>query len=178
MPTSYPENISSIVCLIRHLKPKSVLDIGPGFGKYGLLCREYLDIWNKWTYSKDKWDIKIDALEAFPKYITPVHKYIYDNIYIGDAIRLIPNLKSKYDLTLLIDVFEHFTKQEGKQLISDLKKKSKSIFIAIPKKPGRQSEVAGNKYEAHKARWSKKELIEIGAKKFIPSENSWMCLIK
>lgn len=93
MPTSYPENISSIICFIRHLKPKSVLDIGPGFGKYGLLCREYLDIWNKWTYSKDKWDIRIDAIEAFANYITPVHKYIYNNIYIGDAKELIRILK-------------------------------------------------------------------------------------
>jgi hypothetical protein len=141
MPTSYPENISSIICFIRSLKPKSVLDIGPGFGKYGLLCREYLDIWNKWVYAKDKWSVRIDCLEAFPDYITPVHKYIYNNIYIGDAIEVIPTLKSKYEIALLIDVFEHFTKEEGEKLISNLKKKAKSILIAIPKKPGKQEDV-------------------------------------
>ena len=28
------------------LKPFSILDIGSGFGKYGVLCREYLELWD------------------------------------------------------------------------------------------------------------------------------------
>jgi hypothetical protein len=28
------------------LKPKSILDIGTEFGKYGVLCREYLELWD------------------------------------------------------------------------------------------------------------------------------------
>ena len=30
----------------RYSNPSSVLDIGTGFGKYGLLCREYLELWD------------------------------------------------------------------------------------------------------------------------------------
>ena len=32
--------------IIIALKPFSVLDIGSGFGKYGVLCREYLELWD------------------------------------------------------------------------------------------------------------------------------------
>ncbi|MBU4274712.1 class I SAM-dependent methyltransferase [Patescibacteria group bacterium] len=177
MPSSYPKNISTIICEIKHLMPKKVLDIGPGFGKYGLLCREYLEIWNLLGYRKKEWKTRIDAIEVFSKYITPVHKYIYNNIYIGDAQKIIPKLKIKYDVSLLIDVLEHFTKIEGKRLLNNLKKKSKTILVAIPRKPGKQKKVFGNKYETHKALWSRKELVKAGAKKFLNSENSWICLI-
>lgn len=44
MPTSYPEAISSILELVRREEPRSILDLGVGFGKYGMLCREMLDI--------------------------------------------------------------------------------------------------------------------------------------
>ena len=47
MPTSDMHNIVPILTIMQHLQPRSVLDIGCGFGKYGVLLREYLDIWHE-----------------------------------------------------------------------------------------------------------------------------------
>jgi 16S rRNA G1207 methylase RsmC len=44
MPTSNYEAISKILGEILVLDPRSVLDVGPGKGKYGVLCREYLNL--------------------------------------------------------------------------------------------------------------------------------------
>ena len=55
------------------------------------------------------WQCRIDCIEAFEKYITPAHKYIYNNIYIGNATGILPALDHHYDLILMVDVLEHFT---------------------------------------------------------------------
>lgn len=41
MPTSRPHQINKILELIILTAPESLLDIGPGFGKYGFLARGY-----------------------------------------------------------------------------------------------------------------------------------------
>ena len=43
MPTSFMQNIPDVVELMQKLKPKRILDIGIGNGKYGLLAHEYID---------------------------------------------------------------------------------------------------------------------------------------
>ena len=177
MPTGYHQNISTIVSLVLEINPKSVLDIGPGFGKYGMLSREFLEIWNSQNYPKKDWTTRIDAVEVFSDYITPVHEYIYDKIYVGDVRDIMSGLKIKYDLIFLIDVLEHFTKEGGEQLIKKLKEKSKLILISVPKVVCEQSAVCNNLYESYKSEWSKKELINNGAREFLKSEESWICLV-
>ena len=43
MPTSQFRQLNEIVEAIVFSKPRSVLDIGVGYAKYGVLTREYLD---------------------------------------------------------------------------------------------------------------------------------------
>ncbi|RME82607.1 MAG: glycosyltransferase family 1 protein, partial [Planctomycetota bacterium] len=82
MPTSLPNQINEILTLILGVAPQSVLDIGVGFGKYGFLAREYLEMEHgQGTYGK--WTKRIEGIEAFEEYITPLHREIYDEIHIG-----------------------------------------------------------------------------------------------
>ena len=77
MPSSNPDQINEIMSLVLGLRPESVLDIGIGFGKYGFLCREYLEI----CYGSKKyndWQKRIDGIEAFEEYITPLQRQIYN----------------------------------------------------------------------------------------------------
>ncbi len=85
MPSSQHYHISKIMDLIIALKPKSVLDIGAGYGKYGVLCREYLELWDGRQNYHERLR-RIDSVEIFEKYVTPLHKYVYDHIYIGRYI--------------------------------------------------------------------------------------------
>ena len=163
MPSSQHYQISKIIDLIIKLNPKSILDIGVGFGKYGVLLREYLELWNnKHTYNE--FSVRIDGIEAFADYITPLHKFIYNKIYIGDAIEVVNSIDSKYDLIILIDVLEHIDKPAGKLLLMKLIEKSNGILISTPTvvTTGSQSAVFNNIYEIHKVGWSKKELASFG----------------
>lgn len=166
MPTSQHFQISKIIDLIIKLNPHSILDIGVGFGKYGMLCREYLELWNNRQAYK-KFFRRIDGIEAFKDYITPLHEYIYDNIYLGDALEIIEKINFKYDLVIVIDVLEHFNKNSGKLLIEKIFKKSNGLLISTPKIFALQKDSFNNIYEIHRSSWSKKALERIGPHIFI-----------
>jgi hypothetical protein len=161
MPTSQHFQISKIVNLIVHLAPASVLDIGPGFGKYGFLCREYLDCWTDRGQGYGKFSTRIDAIEVFEKYLTPVHRFIYNRVYIGNALDLLPTLETDYDLTLMIDVLEHFEKDEGKRLLMSALAKTKSLLVSVPRDLGSQGALFGNEHEAHRAEWTAQDLLSL-----------------
>lgn len=146
--------------IIIALNPSSVLDIGAGFGKYGVLCREYLDLWDgrqKYEFAR-----RIDAVEVFREYITPLHRFVYSNIYNENILTLVNKLDFSYDLVLLIDVLEHFKKEEGVMIVKKLLSKNNGILISTPRNPSPQKDAFGNVYETHRSKWAKQDLTKIG----------------
>ena len=166
MPSSQHQQITKIVSYVMEINPRSILEIGVGFGKYGLLCREYLEYWKgsiDWQLPiKKNWVRRIDGIEAFEAYINDHHKYIYNNLYIGDAINEIDRIDFKYDLILLIDVLEHFSYDDGISLLMKCLKKSKNILISVPKDIGLQSDLNDNEYEIHRFQYLKKHFRALG----------------
>lgn len=153
MGTSNWQNISYCIELIRRINPSTVLDIGAGFGRWGILSREFLEIWDSGNYS-DKWNCRIDAVEIFPGYLKPYHSYFYDNVFVEDALKFIKECGDKYDLIICGDVIEHFEKDEGLKFIDDCLKKCRYLMINIPVgKNWEQVEVNNNKNEEHKSVW-------------------------
>lgn len=60
MPSSRMENVAPIMFLAEELRPNSILDVGPGYGKYGMLMRERIDDFQG--------NVRIDAVEIFCPY--------------------------------------------------------------------------------------------------------------
>jgi hypothetical protein len=139
--------------LIRRINPSSILDIGAGFGRWGILGREFLEIWDSGNYS-DKWNVRIDAVEIFEEYLKPYHSYFYDNVFTEDAVRFIKDCKEKYDLIICGDVIEHFERETADKFIEDCLKKCSYLMINIPTgKNWEQGEINGNKFEIHRSTW-------------------------
>ena len=149
MPSSRWDNIPDIINIIREVKPQSILDVGCGFGKWGLLAREYTDVWNG-NYHPSEWKVRIDAIEIFPDYIQDWHRAIYNEIIVGD----ISNLELGYDLILAIDVIEHLRDAKADLTILRLKHYSKTLVLSIPLGSRPQGKVFNNKYEAHRSTWT------------------------
>ena len=159
MPTSWYQAIPAILEQIQIQDPKSVLDIGPGFGKYGLLVRDVLEI-PRGRYAKESWNVRVEAVEAFIGYRNPVHDFVYDKVYYGDILEVIGGLPV-YDVILLIDVLEHFPKEKGFQLLRELKRHTaKCLIISTPKDPEEQGSYNGNTYERHLSRWTPIDFVE------------------
>jgi hypothetical protein len=176
MPSSHYFQLNEIVDLIALTDPDKLLDIGVGFGKYGFLAREYLELWKEGG-EYNAWERQIDGIEAFEPYLMAFHKIIYNNIFIGNALDTLPGLKDRYDLILMIDVFEHFTFEEGRKLLGECRKKGKNILISVPKAMSSQEAVYGNEFEVHKFAWKKKDFDDIPDKFFLHNVKSLICYI-
>lgn len=172
MPTSWIQAMPKIVEEVEKYKPSSVLDVGIGFGKYGVLLRDALELPYK-RYDKEDWIIKIDGVEVFQGYRNPIHEYVYDNVYyenINESIIQFP----PYDVVLMVDILEHMEKEEGKKLIREMMKHvKKALIISTPLYPASQGEYLSNKYEEHKSRWFQLDFIEFDFDyKFLRIENN------
>jgi len=138
--------------------PMSVLDIGIGFGKFGFLAREYTDVRLGRYFN---WKTRIDGIEIFEKYITRLQKEIYDHIYIGNTIDVLPTL-GRYDMIICSDVLEHFSEQDGTGLLDLIKDRCKFAMIATPVTVLHQEALYNNEHERHISAWSKETLSNWG----------------
>jgi SAM-dependent methyltransferase len=171
MPSSSSQQISPILDIIRAVQPHSVLDIGVGFGKFGFLCREYLELWDGRDQYHD-WQRQIDGIEAFESYITPLHKQIYDDIHIGNALDILPRLTTYYDLILLIDVLEHFSSDEGMRLLAECSRRARGLIVSTPLVVSAQESAFGNPFETHRSQWTPGAFSSWPEKIFFPNSQS------
>lgn len=167
-PSSTWTSITDIIEIVMSLspRPKSVLDVGFGNGKYGFLVKEYLQYWGS-RYEKE-WqtnhNYRIAGIEAFPAYIQDIHKLIYDEILIGDAASILPALSDyQFDLLFLVDVLEHFDMESGMKMLSECQRVAKLTLISTPIEFEPQSNAYGNEFERHKSLWTAKLLYDQGA---------------
>src|SRR3989344_1254508 len=174
MPGSHSQQINEIMAVLVLLDPQSVLDVGVGFGKYGVLIRERLDLWSgadKSVAEYRQWQRRVDGVEAYADYLTPLHSFIYNQIFVGDACALAPTLAGRYDLVLLIDVIEHLSRAAGLQLLRDLRRISRNVLVSTPRRVGPQGPLYGNLYERHISEWRPADFAEFQPV-FIPNQAS------
>jgi len=151
MPTCDPVILTPAAGVIRRLNPKSVLDIGVGLGKWGLLTREYTDVWHHQRFYQKEWQTVLHGIEVHEEYKNPVWD-VYNRVYRGNALDIIHQLYHYYDLTIMIDVLEHFKKQDGFDLIHRILLRSKHLLISYSN--CEQKDVRDNPYEDHISKWS------------------------
>lgn len=175
MPTSRPDHVPTVLAAVRKLKPTSVLDVGVGFGKWGHLFREYLEIVHTEDdparYPKAGWKVRIDGVEGFEPYLAPHHAYIYDGITVGDATVVVP-AAGDYDLIFMGDVIEHFSQADGAAVVAAAVRRAKKAFVvSTPAQFREQGAAVGNEYEIHRSHWTPADFTAHGD----PAD--WACAV-
>jgi hypothetical protein len=180
MMTSFVENIPAIVTLVGSLKSKAILDIGPGFGKFGLLFREAL-----LSMTAEKGDLlphanfKIDCVESCEYFWNlPWHQSLYDRHFHQDLFSIDLSIISAYDLVVLIDVVEHGPKGVWLDWIRGIRAVGKpKILISTPKKVVfYQEHYYGKDCPLHQTQWNVSDFVGFNPK-WIPSKDSHILLI-
>jgi len=173
MPSSTSEHLHYTVKLIRKIQPASVLDCGVGFGKWGFLCREYLDIYAGRVFPEE-WKIRIEGIEIFEDYISklPHLPFIYDKIYIEDMRKALPELlqkKKQFDLIIACDVIEHLPKKDALECIKIMKKLGNHIILSVPLGDEwlNNKVVANNPAEKHQSSWKYVDFVKIFRDSFL-----------
>jgi hypothetical protein len=162
MPVSYCGNISPIMLEVARLNPKSILDCGSGFGKFGLLCRELLDIQAE-RYEREKWQVNIVGVEGFYPYRNAIHDFAYTAMIYEDFTK---RAWADYQLVLLIDSLEHIDKPEGYKFLDGLLERNKHVIVSCPTGVNylQQGAVHDNEMERHRAHWTPEDFEIRGGK--------------
>src|SRR6266498_3438781 len=117
MPGSRYEQIETVVDLMVRLDPRRILDVGVGNGLYGLLARQYVE--GAGPFARN--GLRVDGIEIFESYLTPVQRTVYDELMVGDVLEILPDIPSgTYDLALALDVIEHLPDTGGRELLRQL----------------------------------------------------------
>lgn len=170
MPSSSPESIAVVVDVAWQLAPRSVLDIGAGYGKYGVLFREYLELKHRdggvgtaehHVHERAARQVRIDALEGFGSYIGDVHRAVYDNIYIENLVTFLDKQWS-YDFIYMGDVLEHIQKEVAAATVLPtlVARANQGVLVSVPAVVEDQSPLFGNALEIHRSTWSAKDFVK------------------
>jgi hypothetical protein len=181
MATSSWTHIQVVIELVFHLKPKRILDIGKGFGKYGLLLHEYVGVPgnrrpNPNLTIGEQSSIVIDAVECNGDYLWPHIPHFYRNVFhsrVEDTYTHLP----AYDLVLLIEVLEHIPADTGKQLLSHFYGTGASIIVTTPREFYERTAYESDA-ERHVSFWPPKEIAALQLPfDYTAVGSSWVYLI-
>jgi hypothetical protein len=181
MPFSYSSQLSTIVGFAERLQPQAVLDVGIGMGQYGFLLRTNLELVNLFDINgahaaqrpKEQWRVRIDGIEGYAGYFTPVHHYAYNQLLVGDALQELAKLPAaSYDLVLAIDILEHFDKAQGFEFLQACQRVCRGSVLVSTPQDFHEQEVEANPLENHRSHWEQADLERAGFTQFLPNAMS------
>jgi len=154
MPTCDPLILTPACREIIAAQPRSVLDVGIGYGKWGLLVREYAEVWKHHRLYREDWQVHLTGVEIHERYENPTWQ-LYDKIYRGDVTELPQQLslgEGHFDLGIMIDVLEHIPREKAEPFLAWLFTVCRRVLISYSNHP--QKAVGGNPHEDHVSQWS------------------------
>jgi SAM-dependent methyltransferase len=160
MASSWYAQIPTILTLVRELQPKSILDVGKGLGKYGLLIQEYFGIDDRCAPDPTRRVVEqsrliLDAVESEPNFLWPHLQHFYRKVFVGRVENLLESLPT-YDLVLMIDVIEHIEKKSARDVVERFLAQDSVVVVSSPTKFFYQDNF-GSADEAHVSHWTKKD---------------------
>lgn len=178
MPTSHFKQIPDIITAILKVNPKSIFEVGIGCGKYGILAREYLEVWDHYFEPWGANRIKMDGIDVHPLYQDSPGWAAYDVITIGDIRDELHKLQ-QYDMILAVDVMEHFTKREALDLLDAFLKKASAVVIGMPAQFFHTEVVWENEHEVHKCALTPRDLRKVtGNVEIIRHDDSLVAILR
>jgi hypothetical protein len=160
MASSFVDQVPTIIYLLQKLNPRTVLDVGKGFGKYGFLLDEYVGI--DQTKRPDPCKtlaeqsrVAVDAVEVNRNYLWPHLCQFYRHVYIGRVEELCDALPP-YDVVLMADVIEHIEKTAALRVLDSFLCRGSTMLISTPRHFFQQ-ELYDSSDEHHVSFWTPRD---------------------
>lgn len=98
-PSSY-ELAPFGVAAFREISPSSVLHVGVGFGKWGMIVRDVCDE-AAGRVHRENWRVRLEGIEPVPAHVEEHQRLIYDYIHTGDGAQVMEDMKEPWDLIVI-----------------------------------------------------------------------------
>lgn len=152
MPIGSYSSFRDIMRQVLMHSPKTILDLGIGHGINGAGIRNWLNVGVFDNYK----DTFIMGVEGFSKYESPLWK-CYDMVYLSTIQEFLAAREQGFDCVLMTDVLEHFDKDEGNAVISNIINYMLNpggiLLISTPAVWIEQGAAYGNQLETHRSLW-------------------------
>ena len=155
MPIGSYSSFRDIMRQVLMHNPRSVLDLGVGHGINGAGIRNWLNVGIKENYKQTL----LIGVEGFEDYKSPLWA-CYDYVITSTIQDYLANRDAdnvKYDCVLMTDVLEHFDKDEGNAVISNIINYMLNpggiLLISTPAVWIEQGAAYGNELETHRSLW-------------------------
>jgi hypothetical protein len=140
---SFPTFDEVTVHILAEMKPRSILDIGAGDGKYGRLV------------ARAGIDTHLVAVECDPTLGPGLRALGYSAVREMTAQQLFDAPAAAYDLVILGDVIEHFKHSDGRDLLEFLNYRCSYILVVTPECMPMGSPVF---HHGHNSLWTPREM--------------------
>ena len=162
MATSPYKDTVFILEFIHNLNPRTILDVGAGFGRWGFLCRCHFGGGISLTVNAPQ-PLRIDAVEAFARNVNPVYEAVYNRTFVGDARDIVPKA-GEYDVVICSHMVEHLDKEDGRRLMAEMRRHARmALILAFPFNDPLRGPIEGNEFESHRSTWVREDFRDSDA---------------
>ncbi|MFO0871317.1 MAG: methyltransferase domain-containing protein [Pirellulales bacterium] len=171
MPIGSFAAVPLLVETLLRLQPRSVLDLGIGFGGNGVAVREWLDLGVR------PWKTQLTGVECWGEYRNPTWD-LYNIVYVQTIEQYLHDSQEQFSCVLLGDVLEHFPADAGSSLLNSAQQHVAPGGLMIVTTPATffpQEAVYGNEHERHLSYWSDTDLRHCGFQVARVGQPEWCC---
>ena len=159
MGTSNWQQIPFCVDVLLDVSPMRVLDLGVGFGRWGMLVREFCEEWKGRTH-RENWQVHLEGIEIFPKNVEEYHHFFYNWIHVGDVACIIQQMQERWELIICGDVLQLFPRDSAEQVLNRALDLADYVLVNSPIGEGwERSSMYGNPFEEHRSFWQLKDFL-------------------
>jgi len=157
MPIGSHSIVSHVARILEQARPQRVLDLGIGFGFYGAVVRQWLDLGVR------PWRTYLAGVEAWGGYSNPLWD-VYDLVTVKSIQEYLRTSAEEFDFVILNDVLEHLTPDEGRQILGQIDSvlsPGGRLVVGTPARYFEQGAVHGNEFERHRSFWTADQFREL-----------------
>lgn len=159
MPIGCSSLVPYLAAELHALQPRSVLDLGCGYGWAGAAVRQWVD------GGVRPWRTRLVGVEAFAAYRSPQWD-VYDEVVCADLVAWLKANDERWPVVLLLDVVEHFERGAGVEVLALARSRLTSggrLYVGTPAVWFAQDATHGNGLERHRDLWTVADFTGLGA---------------
>lgn len=150
MPVSEIATMPSVMAYVATLNPAGIVELGVGFGKVGVLCREVLEAVHGRVHPSEFQGVLV-GIEGFPRYDNPCWS-LYNRVIIEDFRKYYTHIRG-WPLVMMIDSLEHVDREEAFTILDYLVANNGCVIVSVPIGQCPQGACFGNELETHRSIW-------------------------